>query len=177
MNNNRLSKRLLAVALCSAGLWAGAAAADGYRDHRAGVERHWDRKGDRIERRLDRKGDRIERRLDRRADHLREQGRYAEARRLERKGDRIDRRLDRKGERINRQLDRKGERLARQHGHGYRGHAHRYEYGHKHGHKHGHRHEHRDYRPVYVYPAVPYYYSHDPGVTVAIDLGSWVFRP
>jgi hypothetical protein len=154
-NNRKLGKRLLAVALCGAALWTGAAAADGYRDHGAKVERYWDRKGDRIERRLDH-----------RADHLRDQGRYAEARRMERKGDRIDRRLDRKGE-----------RLARQYGHhGYK-HGH---HGHKHGHhgyKQGHRHDHRDYRPVYVYPAVPHYYSHEPGVTVAIDLGRWIFRP
>jgi len=143
-NNTKMYKRLLAVGLCGLGLWAGAAAAHGDRyDRGAQLERQWDRKGDRIERRLDR-----------RADALRDQGRYAEARRLERKGDRIDRRLDRKGERLHRQWDRE----------------------HRHGHA-GGRHDHPHYRPVPVYVAPPRHHHPEPGVTVAIDLGRWIFRP
>ena len=110
--------------------------------------------GAQLERQLDRKGDRIERRLDRRADALRDQGRYAEARRLERKGDKIDRRLDRKGERLHRQWDRK----------------------HRYGHVVDHHHDHRYYRPAPIY-VVRLPRHHESGVTVAIDLGSWIIRP
>ena len=143
-NNANLYKRLLAAGLCGLGLWAGTAAAHGDRyDRGAQLERQWDRKGDRIERRLDR-----------RADALREQGRYAEARRLERKGDRIDRRLDRNAARLPRQWDRE-HRSAQA----------------------GCRHEHPHYRPVPVYAPPPRHHHPDPGVTVAIDLGRWIFRP
>lgn len=162
--NTNNSKPLLLAGLCGLMLWGGAAAAHGGDDRYDRADRYerkhlahqLDRRGDRIERRLDRKGDRIAARLHHQADHLRDQGRYAEAYRLDRKAIRIDRRLDRKGERINRRLDRKADKLR----YGYRGHTD------------GYRHrDYRDYRPRHPR------HAHESGVTVAVDLGRWVFRP